>query len=140
MTHFLKNSLGGSSKTVLIGNIWPCEKNIGNTLKTLRFAKRLKNIKISLLDRKEYDKSLSKAVQNKMQVLEEELIMHDEIYNSKHVDNIFVSTNSGYYVQCERQVRSYLNGKAERITFKSVAEVHIIFSIFKKLFHKSTRS
>lgn len=44
LTFLLRDSLGGNSKTVLIGTISPAESCIAETLSTLQFAKRAKNI------------------------------------------------------------------------------------------------
>lgn len=39
------NSLGGNSKTVMIANIGPAQKNYDESLCTLRYANQAKNIK-----------------------------------------------------------------------------------------------
>ncbi|EPY31598.1 OSM3-like kinesin [Strigomonas culicis] len=45
LTMLLKDSLGGNSKTVMFANINPSERNISETVSTLRFADRAKQIK-----------------------------------------------------------------------------------------------
>ncbi|CCD12634.1 unnamed protein product, partial [Trypanosoma congolense IL3000] len=45
LTMILKDSLGGSSKTVMFANINPSEHNVSETISTLRFADRAKQIK-----------------------------------------------------------------------------------------------
>ena len=45
LTFILRDSLGGNSKTVIIANISPSAINVGETLSTLEFAKRAKQIK-----------------------------------------------------------------------------------------------
>lgn len=45
LTFILRDSLGGNSKTVFIANISPSMLNVGETLSTLEFAKRAKEIK-----------------------------------------------------------------------------------------------
>ncbi len=44
LTWLLKDSLGGNSKTIMIATISPAEINHGETLSTLRYANRAKNI------------------------------------------------------------------------------------------------
>ncbi|RNF11594.1 putative OSM3-like kinesin [Trypanosoma conorhini] len=44
LTMLLKDSLGGNAKTVMFANIGPSEKNISETISTLRFALRAKQI------------------------------------------------------------------------------------------------
>eukprot|EP01034_Spumella_vulgaris_P034624 gene34624-42711_t len=45
LTRLLQNSLGGNAKTVMIANCGPADMNIVETLSTLRYANRAKNIK-----------------------------------------------------------------------------------------------
>jgi hypothetical protein len=45
LTFFLKDSLGGNSKTKLLANISPKVAYFGDTISTLMFAKRAKIIK-----------------------------------------------------------------------------------------------
>ncbi|KAM3864897.1 kinesin-like protein KIF16B [Diretmus argenteus] len=44
LTWLLKDSLGGNSKTIMIATISPADLNYGETLSTLRYANRAKNI------------------------------------------------------------------------------------------------
>ena len=44
LTWLLKDSLGGNAKTIMIATISPAEVNHGETLSTLRYANRAKNI------------------------------------------------------------------------------------------------
>ena len=44
LTWLLKDSLGGNSKTIMIATISPADVNKGETLSTLRYANRAKNI------------------------------------------------------------------------------------------------
>lgn len=46
LTYFLKDSLGGNSKTTLLANINPSKAYLGDTISTLMFAKRAKIIKV----------------------------------------------------------------------------------------------
>jgi len=45
LTRLLQDSLGGNTKTVMIANIGPADYNFDETLNTLRYASRAKNIK-----------------------------------------------------------------------------------------------
>ena len=45
LTLVLKDSFIGNCKTVMIGNISPCQSNSENTLNTLRYADRVKELK-----------------------------------------------------------------------------------------------
>ncbi|DBA69276.1 hypothetical protein WJX79_007614 [Trebouxia sp. C0005] len=45
LTRLLQDSLGGNTKTVMIANIGPADYNLDETISTLRYANRAKNIK-----------------------------------------------------------------------------------------------
>lgn len=45
LTQLLADSLGGNSKTLMIANIGPADSNYQETLQTLKYANRAKNIK-----------------------------------------------------------------------------------------------
>jgi DNA repair exonuclease SbcCD ATPase subunit len=45
LTMLLKDSLGGNSKTVMFANLGPSDRNVSETISTLRFAERAKQIK-----------------------------------------------------------------------------------------------
>jgi kinesin family protein 6/9 len=44
LTNILKNSIGGNCKTILIANIYPESRHLEETISTLRFASRMKNV------------------------------------------------------------------------------------------------
>eukprot|EP01083_Nonionella_stella_P288157 980686_1 len=44
LTRLLQDSLGGNTKTVMVANIGPVESNMDETMSTLRYANRAKNI------------------------------------------------------------------------------------------------
>ena len=52
LTRLLKDSLGGNSKTVMITNISPASSQIEETLNTLKYASRAKNIKVKATSNK----------------------------------------------------------------------------------------
>ena len=45
LTRLLQDSLGGNTKTLMISNIGPADYNFDETMNTLRYASRAKNIK-----------------------------------------------------------------------------------------------
>ena len=45
LTRLLQDSLGGNTKTVMIANLGPADYNFDETMSTLRYANRAKNIK-----------------------------------------------------------------------------------------------
>lgn len=49
LTHILKDSLGGNSKTLMIAAVSPSSDSYGETLSTLKFAERVKFVKNNAL-------------------------------------------------------------------------------------------
>lgn len=45
LTRLLQDSLGGNTKTVMIANVGPADWNYDETLSTLRYARRARNIR-----------------------------------------------------------------------------------------------
>jgi kinesin family protein 3/17 len=45
LTRMLQDSLGGNAKTVMVANLGPADYNFDETMSTLRYANRAKNIK-----------------------------------------------------------------------------------------------
>lgn len=44
LTNLLKNSIGGNCKTILIANVWPEAQHVEETISSLRFATRMKQV------------------------------------------------------------------------------------------------
>ena len=70
LTWLLKDSLGGNSKTAMIATASPSEVNFEETLSTLRYADRAKNIKCNAIVNEDPNAKLIKS-------------LHDEIANLK---------------------------------------------------------
>merc|ERR1712196_122421 len=52
LTRLLKDSLGGSSKTVMIANCTPASLQFEESINTLKYANRAKNIKVQVTQNK----------------------------------------------------------------------------------------
>ena len=65
LTYFLKDSLGGNSKTTIVANISSSLMQVGETISTLKFVQRAKMIKNSV--------SLNVSVQDNIESLQEEI-------------------------------------------------------------------
>jgi kinesin family protein 18/19 len=49
LTRLLKDSLGGNSRTIMIANISPCGFHFEDTLNTLKYASRTKDLKTKII-------------------------------------------------------------------------------------------
>ena len=65
LTYFLKDSLGGNSKTTIVANISMSLMQVGETISTLKFVQRAKMIKNSV--------SLNVSIQENIETLQEEI-------------------------------------------------------------------
>lgn len=72
LTFILKDSLGGNSKTCLIANISPASSSFAETLSTLKFAQRAKQIKNKASINEDSSGSLE-GLKNEIKILREEL-------------------------------------------------------------------
>ncbi|KAL5992670.1 Kinesin-like protein KIN-14L [Asimina triloba] len=77
LTTILADSLGGSSKTLLIVNICPNSSNLSETLTTLNFATRARNSELSLGNRDTIKKWRDVANDSRKELYEKEKEIHD---------------------------------------------------------------
>ncbi|KAK6026550.1 kinesin motor domain protein [Ostertagia ostertagi] len=77
LTRLLQDSLGGNSKTVMIANIGPASYNYDETLSTLRYANRAKNIQnVARINEDPKDAQLRKY-QHEIEMLRQQLAEED---------------------------------------------------------------
>jgi kinesin family protein 6/9 len=135
LTHILKDSIGGNCKTCMIATIWPEEPFILETLSTLNFAKRMKNVvnDISvntIVDTNAYLKKLQREIKD----LKQELLMHNTLANRGNI-NYDPYTPEEQYVQQQIALR-FLNGENEDIDFDSVRQAKELFNQCRIIFQK----
>ena len=135
LTHILKDSIGGNCKTVMIATIWPEEPYILETLSTLNFAKRMKNVvnEVSVnitLDPHALIKKLTKEIKE----LKQEIQMHNTLNNRGKI-NYDPYTPEEQYVQQVRALK-FLNGEDEDVEFDNVRMAKELFNQCRILFQK----
>ena len=80
LTNLLKNSIGGNCKTILIANVWPEAEHIEETISTLRFATRMRNVtNVPTINQASDQKLLIKRYEKEIRELKQELAMHDTL-------------------------------------------------------------
>ncbi len=75
LTRLLQDSLGGNTKTVMISNVGPADYNYDETMNTLRYASRAKNIQNKPRINEDPKDALLREYQDEVQKLREQLIM-----------------------------------------------------------------
>ncbi|MCQ2816694.1 MAG: hypothetical protein MJ252_05435 [archaeon] len=135
LTHILKDSIGGNCKTVMIANIWPEEPYINETLSTLNFAKRMKNVvnEISVnvrLDSQALVKKLTKEIKE----LKQELAMHNTLSTGRQINYDPYSAEEQYEQQ--KIAMAFLSGTQEDMEFESVRQAKELFNQIRIIFQK----
>lgn len=78
LTNLLKNAIGGNCKTILCANIWPEASHIEETISTLRFASRMRQVENLPVVNEQMDQQLLiKKMEREIRHLKQELAMHD---------------------------------------------------------------
>ena len=135
LTHILKDAIGGNCRTIMIATIWPEEQFIMDTLSTLNFAKRMKNVVNDLsinikLDKNAYVKKLNKEIKE----LKKELLMHNTLANRGKI-NYDPYTPEEQYAQQQLALK-FLSGEDEDIEFDSIRQAKELFVQCRILFQK----
>jgi hypothetical protein len=86
LTHLLKNSLGGNAKTTMIAAVSPADSNYAESLSTLRYADRAKNIKNLAIVNEDKNEKLIKQLRREMEELKKQLEMNQNNNPSLNLD------------------------------------------------------
>jgi kinesin family protein 5 len=97
LTYFLQDSLGGNSKTIMIATVSPATSVVFETLNTIKFAKRAKDIKnIPKLNRNESTINLLKTIEQlngKIELLQEKIANYQGIVENIESKNFKMKTD-----------------------------------------------
>lgn len=83
LTRLLQDSLGGNSKTMMCANIGPADYNYDETISTLRYANRAKNIKNKARINEDPKDALLRQFQKEIEDLKKKLEEGEEISGSE---------------------------------------------------------
>jgi len=75
LTRLLQDSLGGNSRTLMIACVSPCDRDFVETLSTLKYANRAKNIKNKVTINQDKSSRMVSMLQQK--ILNLEMQLHD---------------------------------------------------------------
>ncbi|VDM64601.1 unnamed protein product [Angiostrongylus costaricensis] len=113
LTRLLQDSLGGNSKTVMIANIGPASYNYEETLSTLRYANRAKNIQnIARINEDPKDAQLRKY-QREIEMLRKQLAEEDVEMNNE---------NEATWEQRMREMEQNLEKTREELAGRNVED------------------
>eukprot|EP00112_Aurelia_sp_Birch-Aquarium-sp1_P016510 Seg3754.2 transcript_id=Seg3754.2/GoldUCD/mRNA.D3Y31 product="Kinesin-like protein KIF9" protein_id=Seg3754.2/GoldUCD/D3Y31 len=133
LTHVLKDSIGGSCQTVMIGNIWGEFGQIEETLSTLRFGNRVMCIPnepatINVI----YDPiKVCKSLEKEINALRKELSMYDTLSNRRQIT--YEALSEIQVNEVKEQVRKFVDGEIQDIELINVRQVKEVFEQFKLL-------
>ncbi|XP_041046599.1 kinesin-like protein KIF9 isoform X1 [Carcharodon carcharias] len=130
LTHALKDSLGGTCNTILVANIYGEAAQIEETLSTLRFASRMICIPAEPAPNVHSDrKKLVLSLQKEIQLLQDELAMHNILTNRRHISYEALTENQVQEVKA--QVCRYLDGTLDEINITNLRQLRESFAQFK---------
>ncbi|XP_043543903.1 kinesin-like protein KIF9 isoform X1 [Chiloscyllium plagiosum] len=130
LTHVLKDSLGGTCNTILVANIYGEAAQIEETLSTLRFSSRLMCIPAEPAPNVFSDpKKLVQNLQKEIQLLQDELAMHNILANRRQTSYEALTENQ--VQEIKTQVCRYLDGTLDEINITNLRQLRESFAQFK---------
>lgn len=133
LTNILKDSLGGNSRTTMIANIWPEEKNFEETHSTLKFAVRMMRVQTDPTINAVMDPSTQiRLLQRTIVELKAELQMQNQLAGKSHVQYEGEFGEDERF-ELEKIAKAYVSGAAPGIHVKSLREVKEYFRILKSM-------
>jgi kinesin family protein 6/9 len=109
LTNFLRDSLGGNCKTVMVANIWPEARHIEETNSTLKFASRMMKVANEATINIMMDPALQiKRYEKEIRDLKQELAMHDTLSNRGRIN--YASYNQQQQAEINNLTNAFLAG------------------------------
>jgi kinesin family protein 6/9 len=114
LTNFLRDSLGGNCKTIMIANIQCLRQHLEETISTLKFATRMMKVKNEATVNTIVDPTLQiKRLEKEIRDLKQELAMHDTLTNRGRVNY------DAYSLEEQQKIKTlttqYLEGEIQDI-------------------------
>ncbi|ORC87835.1 putative C-terminal motor kinesin [Trypanosoma theileri] len=132
LTMLLKDSIGGSSRTTLIANVWPEPRHTEATIATLNFAKRMMRVESKPAMHASMDPEAQiKMLQKQLLSLKAELRMQDQLAGREAVATAPLETDE---IQTARErVEAFIEGSIPQVSVTCVREMHACFLAFKSI-------
>ncbi|KAH3708306.1 kinesin-like protein KIF9 isoform X2 [Dreissena polymorpha] len=135
LTHCLKDSIGGSSNTLLVANIWGEAGQVEETVSTMRFAIRMMCVSSEPTINEVYDPAvLVKKLQKEINHLKNELAMHDTLTNRSLITYDPLSEQQKFEIR--QQVRRYVAGNLDEIDVINLRQIQGTFEAFRDIYQQ----
>jgi kinesin family protein 3/17 len=112
LTRLLQNSLGGNAKTVMCANCGPADYNYDETLSTLRYANRAKNIKNKPKINEDPKDAMLREYQDQIRALKEQLAASQR--------GVMIDENTGKEIPIHNAKKEIIEKIVEREVIKEV--------------------
>lgn len=120
LTRLLQNSLGGNAKTVMCANCGPADYNFDETLSTLRYANRAKNIKNKPKINEDPKDAMMREYQDEIRRLKDQL---EATQRGVFIDDVDGAGFSGPYSSRER-VKEVIREVRVDLSAEQLAEIN----------------
>ncbi|PAA85966.1 hypothetical protein BOX15_Mlig028807g3, partial [Macrostomum lignano] len=131
LTHYLKDSIGGGCKTILIANIWGDVRQLDETVSTMRFAQRMSCVASEPVENQRTDPSIMvKVLEAEIAALKKELAMHNTLHNKSHIHYEPISEQQRF--ELRQQVQRYIDGDLDDIDLTSIRQIQAVFELFRE--------
>uniref|UniRef100_A0A1I8C129 Kinesin motor domain-containing protein n=1 Tax=Meloidogyne hapla TaxID=6305 RepID=A0A1I8C129_MELHA len=105
LTRLLQDSLGGNSRTLMIACASPCDVDFIETLNTLNYANRAKNIKNKIVANQDKSSKLITDLRTRIAILESQLLEYqqgkrlinedgEELLNDQYTENLYLKNEN----------------------------------------------
>jgi len=134
LTNFLKDSLGGNCRTLMVACIWAEQRHLDETISTLQLAQRMMKVKNrSKVNLHQDPEMLVRKYERIIKELKQELTMHDALTERTGVVyEEFTPEQQQEISQCVRRYLATPEGEDEDvIEIKSVKQIKETFRQFK---------
>lgn len=124
LTRILQDSLGGNTKTVMLANAGPADCNVDESLSTLRYANRAKNIKNKPLINQDPKDALLRGYQEEIAQLRKQLAQMSSSGAETQSLQLKASSNGGTSLQrkLEEEQKARLKSENDRIELQKKLE------------------
>lgn len=120
LTRLLQDSLGGNSKTVMVANVGPADYNYDESISTLRYANRAKNIKNKARINEDPKDALLRQYQQEIEELKKKL---EEGGNLSGLDEDGSEDEDGEGVDGEGRPKKKRKGRSKGLSKEKMAEI-----------------